>query len=541
MKNILYTYKTLWQDFDETLPCQAEIIRQEESDGVVTKELYFSGRQAGKARPRIFAMLAQPKEQTEARPLILVFGARGERPDLGPYAYLLEAGDVMVVDYCGENGTARRTYYPDDIAYANASVSGQDFMRAPLSAKETAVYEWIAVCRYALRAGRELGYSSVALYGVGEGGNLAIMTAALEEDVVCLVSCFGCGWERYRRNFKHGTEPEPEATEEFARYVAGCEAENYCRSVSCPVLYLSVSNNRDYPLDRAADTLSMLPDAVFSIAPRLSGSFGEEERRNVIPFLRAYLSESGPKPKTPVYRAEITDGELRCRIFEPVEEIERAAVFYAFNEVNPAVRNWREVDCSEGTCTIPVGEGEETAFLYPTVKFRNGYCTSGKFLVVSTDGVKKSRMVCNQVLYNSAMGKDTFTSFCPDLLAGTAGEIRVEEGPCGIFGVTDTRNRLATYKVNDARCRIAAESIHVDLYSLLPQTVYLVVYENYNTGREISYSAEVRALGGELWQPVTLSVKQFKSDNTVLKSFAEVNLLVFVSEEKTLWNNLLWV
>ena len=540
MKNILYTHKSLWQDFDGSLPCEIEVVRTYQSEGARARDFFCSGRSTGANRPRIFASLYEVREGAD---LVVVLGARGAQADVAVYRPLLSRFNLLIVDYSGENGTSRHTYYPDEIAYANAAVSGETYMLAPESAKETPVYEWVAVARYALKAARELGYTDLALFGVGMGGSLALMTAALEPDVKCLVSCYGCGWERYRKNFKHGDNPEPEITEEFARYVAGCEAENYARSVSCPVLYLSTTNNRYYPIDRAVDPVSMLPDAVCSFAPRLAATFGVETAGNARPFLSRYLlGEDAPKPEMPAFKLDVVGGKVRCKLTVPAETYDRAVVYYAANQVNPAIRDWREVPVEDGVGILSVYEGEETLFVYPTVFYKNDYVLSGKMAVLSAANAQKLPFVPSQVLYTSAMGTDTFTSFIPAITTGIdEGSVTLKRGAYNIEGITDSNNRLATFKVNDARFRFHVDTLNFDLCTAEPGTVLVRAYENYNTDREVCYTAEVQALGGDMWQPVSLSVKQFKSDTAGLKTFSEVNILVFCSDRETLFNNILWV
>lgn len=543
MNDSLYTPKSLWQDFDADLPLECVTTRQFEDSGAEVTEMYFSGRASEFGRPRIFGTLW--RSRADSPEVIVVIGDRTGGISSESYRPLFEHYNVFFFDYAGETGeTPKHTYYPNQLAYANARVAGEDFNRAPVTARETPVYEWCAVCRYAVSMALALGFSRVGLLGTGEGGNLAIMTAAFDERVSCVVSCFGGGWERYRANFKYGPNPEPPISEEFSRYVAGCESENYAQNVTQPFLLLSTTNHKRYQMDRVNDTISRIGGAIFHFAPRLASQFDSSFGNNVLLFFDEYLLGGETRgAQVPQMKAEVVGGKLRCRLLGSPDAVASAKVYFSANEVNPAIRDWREAEFVNGECLPELFEGEDTLFLFPQVTYKNGYILSGKLTVLTElSGVSKTSFVPSQVLYTSAMGTDTFTTYSEH--AGAVFEeenVTVKKGAFKIDGITDRYNRLATYKVNDARFRFDVDTINFDLCAKRAQTLHVAVYERFNTDGETRYVAEVKALGGDMWQPVTLSAKEFKSEKSALRSFGEVNLLVFASEDEVLFNNILWV
>lgn len=58
MSNIL-TPVSLWKNFDDTLPVQAEITGESTEDGIKTQYLSFYGRETGAGRVKIYAAFAQ--------------------------------------------------------------------------------------------------------------------------------------------------------------------------------------------------------------------------------------------------------------------------------------------------------------------------------------------------------------------------------------------------------------------------------------------------------------------------------------------------
>ena len=439
MNDSLLTPKSLWQDFDAGLPLECVTTREFEDGGAEVTEMYFSGRATAFGRPRIFGTLRRSRRDSDA--VLVVIGDRSGGFDPGDYRGISGQCNLFFFDYAGERaGTPKHTYYPMELTYANASAAGEDFNRAPRTARETSVYEWCAVCRYAVSMALSLGFSRVGLLGIGEGGNLAIMTAALDDRVSCVVSCFGGGWERYRANFKYGPEPEPENSEEFSRYVAGCEAENYAQNVTVPFLLLSTTNNKRYQMDRVNDTLSRIGGALFHFAPRLASQFDASFGRDITLFLDEHLLGGEKRgAQVPQMKTEISGGRLRCKLLTPSAAVESAKVYFSANQYNPAIRDWREAEFSDGECQLELFEGEDLLFLFPQVVFRSGYVLSGKLTVLTElSAVSKTSFVPSQVLYTSAMGTDTFTTYSENAGAVFAEEsVCVRQGAFRIAGITD--------------------------------------------------------------------------------------------------------
>ena len=71
MSNIL-TPVSLWKNFDDTLPVQAEITGESTEDGIKTQYLSFYGRETGAGRVKIYAAFAQDMRESCHRILYAV-------------------------------------------------------------------------------------------------------------------------------------------------------------------------------------------------------------------------------------------------------------------------------------------------------------------------------------------------------------------------------------------------------------------------------------------------------------------------------------
>ncbi len=147
----ILTAVTLWKDFDDTLPLDVETLSETECGNTIIRDVFFSGRQTAKGRVRIYAQYIFPKDE-EKFPVVMILFEAGSKPDMRFVRRFIARGyGVLCVDYCGDNGSSKYTFYPQDVDYANYIRAGKAMRYADPTAKETSWYEWAGVARYAVR------------------------------------------------------------------------------------------------------------------------------------------------------------------------------------------------------------------------------------------------------------------------------------------------------------------------------------------------------------------------------------------------------
>ena len=557
----IYTPVTLWQGFDASLALDTSVISEYESGGILLSEMYFSGRAlASNKRPRIYGVFAMPKGAVNP-PAVLVAADENTGVDYGLLKYLCGLGFAAFgFDYTGEaTGKPRFTVYPEEISYANAVAAGRHKDFCDGSAKENCWYEWTAAARYALSQLKTLlPESRLGAFGMRKGSLIAWQLAAVDERISASAAIFFAGWERYRGSGS-AEEIAPELDDETQRYLAGIAVESYAGYVRVPMLYLSSTNSDLTYMDRAYSTLARVPahvPLVYSFSPRFYNLLGDGSSMNIGLFFRKYLmDEDISKPKAPKLTVENKEGSVLLRLqCDAAAELSEAGIYYCLDGSNPVERDWiraRAFKAGDGIFEASVPSSSFSVLTaYPHVTYADGFTLSGTMCGCGRSAADLPYCrIPGKVIYQGTMGEDTFVAY-PLLAMSSAAEVfmtgnpvQMAEGPLGIKGVTARVGALASYKIGTEQYAAKADSLlRLDIYSAQPQKLTIIIYENKGTPSERKYRAEAELLGGEMWQPFTLSAPSFKSaDNLSMKSFENISMAAFYTAVPAVYNNILWV
>ena len=127
----ILTPQAIWSDFDDSLPLKDLSINEMSYDGITYSEVYFSGRETGSGRVRIYGLYARPKDLPANRKMggVLILPDYTETVNLDCVNHYVRQGYfVLMVDYRGEYGeTKDYTKYPTEIEYANCKKAGDVF------------------------------------------------------------------------------------------------------------------------------------------------------------------------------------------------------------------------------------------------------------------------------------------------------------------------------------------------------------------------------------------------------------------------------
>ena len=177
MANKILTPITLWNDFNDSLPVNEQIVDEWTEEKSVFRKVRLSGRSVGASRVNIFALFGMPSEGNSI-PALLILPDCDHTADIALIRRFVQKGyAVLMPDYRGEFSESEGkeyTVYPEEIAYANYERAGRHLDFAEPSAVETSWYEWVAVARYCvryLRANAQI--SKIGVIGLKAGGDIA--------------------------------------------------------------------------------------------------------------------------------------------------------------------------------------------------------------------------------------------------------------------------------------------------------------------------------------------------------------------------------
>jgi hypothetical protein len=558
----IYTPSTIFSGIDLTLPCDINIMNESADGAIKYRELYFSGRDINGKRPRGYGMYAHCMHVPDT-PLIVVAGDAGHKIDKEFLTYYAYAGySVFMFDYAGEDGKKTKySFYPPEIDYANYARAGSHLYKAEPDARHTSLFEWTALASYALSAAIEVHAvpaAPVGLLGVGRGADLVWMLSAADSRPAACCTVFSAGWEAYRDVFKFDENALPEIDEERERFLAGITPDAYAKFTRRPMLFVSSTNSGVTDIERAADTLSRVPEDVYTlcgITPRLSGMTGHTNTLNIRLFFEKFLKNAGTiMPKKAVAGVENKDGAVTVSVSaDSCCAVEKVTVYYSADEIKPAARNWNQISAEhsggEYRAALPV-RSFGRLFVFANVSYQSGFTVASNVVSKTAaelrlDGAP-ARLI--PVLYNSTAGTDCFTVFSPcelplhDIFLKECA-VGLKEGPGGIKGAAPKTGGLATYKIGENVYRGGGDdSLKFDVFSPEKGELSVYVLDHAGGAGEHYHTCAVSLLGGNIWQPVVLRKENLKTfEGQPLKDWGGIGMLGFLSENEFCINNILWI
>ncbi len=560
MANKILTPSTLWNDFDDTLELNTQETLLSTYENVKFYGVRFDGRKTEEGRVRVYSQIAVPEGDKHSALLILPDADHTVSVEL--MRRFADKGFVVLMpDYRGKYDDCENyTEYPQDVFYANFKEAGRRMYYADDSAKETSWYEWVAVARYCLRYLKERNdIERIGVLGIKKGGEIAWQLMATSSDLSCGISVCAGGWMTYKGKFKFGDCPDIKLDDERHRFLAAVDSQAYAPFVKCPVMMLCATNDNDFDADRAFDTYARInPDMekTFHFASRYDGCIGSTSLANLDLFLDKYLKDRAVFMPAPVdiVIEEDEDGELVVKLnMDKNGEFTDCKAFMAQDNCDSTTRNWElcklksESDYG-ATFRLNAYEKAKIVFAYAKVKYSCGFYVSSKIAVKRVEKQYENLTPASRILYTSVNATDSFMfdkedkTFLADcLIINEKPLVQLIEGAFGIKGIYSPTG-LKTYKISDSQYRPQDNaSLMFDLYSPKKCNVLIAVKVKKDVADEV-YSCTVDIDGGENWNNVILSAKDFK--NNVGIPLSQINLgyaITFNCSELFALNNLLWV
>ncbi len=558
MSSIL-TPPILWNDFDDSLDVDAEILQTKNVNGVVYESVSFFGRDTGEGRVKIYGVYAYD-EKSPSKETVLIFPDSTDGIDEDILNLFVNRGfSALMVDYRGEwEGAEFTTRYPKNIEYANIVKCGRykDFVDE--SADKTSWYEWVAVGIFArkyaaLRAGNE----NIGVVGIRDGGEIA-WKLAVAKKCACVVSACAAGWQAYAGISKFKSDEQKLDGERY-RFIAGIDSQAYAPYVKCPVMLLCPTNDARFDCDRAYDTFSRInPDfigeSVITYSIQCDSCIGMNSTDDMFLFLGKYLKNRQILIPQPVELSVSVDSEQNLVAnakFDGRGVVEQFGAYLAEDCLDPSIRDWtlcektEKISDYEQKIYLDVYEATSTLFILCYAKYSNGFTIWSKMAVKKISGTfKNSKSKC-RVVYCGKNGMDGFYIAEPTLLA--VGGIffcdnvmgpQVVKKAKGISGIYSELG-LTTYRMNSPRYAPSHDSVlKVDVFC---DTTAEITFTIEDLSEKETYKYSQSILGG-VWQSLILEKKLFKTVNGVPLTNIAQNIRFCIScDGNYAINNIMWL
>ena len=552
MAETILTPITLWESFDDSLPLKEVQLNTFTLNDAVYSQVYFSGRQVGLERVRIFGLYAKQKKKSKGSILILpdvVDTIDGELVN-----YFVNLGyDVLSVDLRGRFvGDVECTKYPDEISYANYATSGETFYSAPSLASQTCWYEWTAVGRYAVSFLKSMRQENkIGVIGIRNSANVLWQLSATDGRIDASTFLFGAGWLAYKGTSKYDEKATIELNEERYRFIAGVEAQSYATYVKCPVLYLSTTNSDQFDVERALDTLSKLPNqdkCWFNFTTEAKEVLDEHSLTDIELFFEKFiLGKKIDLPSIPEIEIDYDDEHLVYSVnYSNKSDVTNIFVLASNNDLNTRSRVWYNVTPktkADGSVVFrqKVYGNVDFGIAFAVVKYSSGFTVSSRLEFKKFNVSSSSKTP--SVMFSSL--KQPVNFIIEDLKIPLLGNVfaksrlyRIKQGPYGISGIF-SENTLTSYAVRKITSQIEEDSfIKFDAYSPLKDSLLIKITLSDKTCYEKTYELT----GGEFWQSVQIPISEFKYEGVKsLKDFENIESISISSNGAFMINNFILI
>lgn len=566
MANKILTPITLWSDFDDSLPLDAETVRENAQEGMVSARVRFGGRAVGSERVRISAVFARPSAEKEYPALLILPDCSLTSDETLIKLFVKKGYAVLMPDYRGEwEGCEEHTVYPKVISYANYASAGRHLCYADETARETSWYEWTALARYCVRyLGSLPCVTKIGAVGLKAGGEIVWQLAATSAELSCAVTVCAGGWRAYRGLRKYGDNAELKMDDERYRFLAGIESQSYAPYVKCPLLMLCATNDENLDADRAFDTYARINPEVqksFYFAARYDGHIGNTGLNDLSLFAEKYLKEKERIIPEPVLVSiEEDEGDLVARVSLEHNKskgcrLDYCDLFMAEDDPDSSTRDWtvcplKRDDKKDGLVFyLNAYKKAARVFAFAKAKYKSGFAVSSKIAVKKLEKEYANAVGRSRIIYSSENGRDSFTidNTSEKLIAGCflnneSPPVVLMNGPQGIRGIASEYG-LKLFRINEARYRPAEGALlKFDIYSPSVCTLRVSLFVPAAAGEREVYTCEFELCGGDNWANFVVSAKDFKNSiSKPLGQIGDAQYMTFSSDGVFCINNLLWL
>lgn len=547
METVL-TSAALWQDFDPTAePLDVNVLKTEETDGIVTKTLYFTGRTVNDGKTRVLAKVACKTGRT-AKPAVLIIDNYKKPIDAEELKFWASNGFVaMAIDFAGRCTKGTSTLYPSSLNYCNCDVA-ESYFFVGNSVKNTKIYEYALHCMRAITyLLQEENAKTVSVITVKKGTAVGVIVLSTDTRITNGAVVFGSLYREYPSYREELVEKGPDEMSEEALqkrldyeqksqiWTAGIAPQSYAMQIKVPV-YLIVSANSPYVSSEHSSKMyyRLNDDSRMLLLPLTMDYLSDEYAQNLVRWCKGNTVEEN------VQIAPFADanGDNFVKI---TTTLPHSKVDLWYSRTVGSCRNWVKAPLKKTEdgflAELDVYQQESNlvafAFVRGTVDITTALCEVNSTHPTKVQIPTRSLCTCNGDgnLVSVARGsnwhcKKHTVEYC--------------KGYLDIYGAKSTG--MATFAVNDSSVRHNDSfAISFDVSCSVPQTLQAFVMTDFG-GENVEYTQNVHLVGDGKWQRITLDGANFRSeDGRQMPEDLTVEMFAVVADEEFLINNIFLV
>ena len=394
------TLDELWSGYtelDRTTPLQTEILKEWEEEGVVCRIIRYQVGVFKDTPSRVAAFYAAPKGGSKLPALLDLHGG-GQSASLDNVVTYAKRGYACLSLNWGGNklnfGRSKQSYdgpqtdwgaldatHPpqrDKVNHFAGSLAPDEFTLDAVESPRNS--NWFVVLTAARRGltflehQPEVDATRLGVFGHSMGGKLTTDLAGIDKRVKAAVpSCGGSGdIVTGQTDFPGGTKSRPSPME------LACVSDNaYIPRITCPVLWLSPTNDFHAHIDNMAWNWRDLPDDSlrFSISPHLNHRHTDDCAITQYMWFEDHLKGAFQMPATPQITLDLkaVNGVPRVTVV-PDEScpVQRVDVYYS-TDAHTLTRFWRDAGAVKAgarwEAACPIMDSDQTLFVFSNVTY----------------------------------------------------------------------------------------------------------------------------------------------------------------------------
>ena len=531
--------QTLWEGYDPSAePLETVVLKQTRSKNLVTKSLYFTGRELKNGtKTRVYAQICY-MDTCQDKPAVLVV-TNYSRPiceqalnDIAARGFV-----AMSIDFAGRREMGLHTLYPETLDYCNADVARSIF-EIHDTPRETKLFEYALNCRRAITYLQEVEMvSSVSVLTAGKGVYVGIIVLGVDSRVTNGAILFG--------NL-HRSYPEPTAEEkaDLERNIAydnrrqvwtlGLAPQTYTQQIKVPVYVVDSANSPYVDLTQASKMfLRLNSNSRFLILPNTVDYLPESYVDGIMRWLNGEQAPAKSEIKS------FFDGVDFCLRVVTTHPLDKTSLWYCTND--GLAKHWTKATLTESdngyVAKLSLYEKECKVTAYALFDGDISVSTTLFNESVSALNVKKAA----NIIF-SGTGKQSLIPLSTD---GQWWSVKLQpklaKGYLGILGAKG--KALATFAVNDKSIHTSsAFTVCFDVCSEMRQIIKVTAVCKFGDANEC-YSQTKEIIGSGKWERVNFDTANFHSvkDSKQLSETKKVEMLVISADSEIIVNNIFLV
>ena len=539
MEEIL-TLEKLWEGFDPNAEeLDVDVINVSETDGIVTKRLYFTGRTVDGGKSRVYGVVCN-KATRSTRPAVLIINNFNKQMDEKVLFDFAKRGFVaMAIDYVGAREAGLYTLYPDCLSYCNAS-AGQDPFNVVTTAKEIKLYE------YALNSRRAVSYllgnekvNGVSVFAVSKGVDVGTMVMGTDDRITNGILALGRIWRNYPEfvaaEGKDTLAKQIEYDYKSQSWMLGLAPQTYILQIKVP-LYIIISANSFYTNVRNANKSFVRVNCVSKllILPKSPDYIPTKYTSGVVKWLKGnYESDSAE------IVASREGGNYRLKVLTNVP-LERITMWYTINAVGRG-KHWVKANLTEdkaGSYSAEIDLYEPNCKVLAFAQIDGEVPVTTRLFedTVTVTNLKK----VNNIIFNASSGHE----LPPVCTTGEWWNVdltpKFAKGPMNIVGAIGKAH--ASFAINDTTQRYNSSfTLGFDVYSATKQNIKVTAICKFGEQNDC-YQLSSSVFGGK-WERIMFEKEKFhrEFDGRQLSEKDKVDGFIISADNDFIINNILLV